>query len=513
MTSGPGVSFCISWAPEKFEMRREIRSRRRWGQLRRLTLVPLLWICLGPAWATGQDQTQDEAIRVRVDLVLLRFTVRDPGNRLVNNLTQEDFRVIQGGREREIVFFRPPRKRTADLGRLWIAFLLDVSGSTFATRAEEIMAAQNFLDNIHLFTQIGVFGFTDKLLVFQEFTPRKELAERAFAAARPHQGRTAIYESVEALLAPLGTRARPGDGKVLILVSDGMDDAYHRAERAAALALREDVRIYTILVPSATALPTAPGLVAAEDPKQEEKAAAFARLAVKTGGMHFSGIETILDFDSTLAQINDDVFGNLYSIGISGDPTPGIDPDSPAVVTTSNSKLLVSRPFTRAPGRLRAKKKFIEALFYSEVELGAPGDEGLERYELGADVDILRPRGQISGKVGLPFRIKISPYTLSREPDGDVRTQLGIIGQLVDADGREVVRMREFFRATLERKELRDGRGIIYTNKLFVQPGRYNLRLALLEIPTWKMFFFQRDVRVSPPALSRGSRGRTRSIP
>lgn len=494
-------------------MRRELRSRRRWGQLGRLTLAPLLWICLGPAWASGQDQTQDEAIRVRVDLVLLRFTVRDPGNKLVNTLTQEDFRVVQGGREREIVFFRPPRKRTADLGRLWIAFLLDVSGSTFATRAEEIMAAQNFLDNIHLFTQIGVFGFTDKLLVFQEFTSRKQLAEKAFAAARPHQGRTAIYESVEALLAPLGTRARPGDGKVLILVSDGMDDAYHRAERAAARARREDVRIYTILVPSATALPTAPGLVAAEDPKEEEKAAAFARLAVQTGGMHFSGIETILDFDSTLAQINDDVFGNLYSIGVSGDPTPGVDPDSTAVVTTSNPDLLVSRPFTRAPGRLRAKKKFIEALFYSEVELGPPEDEGLDRYELGADVDILRPRGQISGKVGLPFRIKISPYTLSREPDGDVRTQLGIIGQLVDADGREVVRMREFFRATLERKELRDGRGIIYTNKLFVQPGRYNLRLALLEIPTWKMFFFQRDVSVSPPAFSRGSRGRTRSIP
>ena len=212
------------------------------------------------------------------------------------------------------------------------------------------MAAQNFLDNIHLFTQIGVFGFTDKLLVFQEFTSRKELAEKAFAAARPHQGRTAIYESVEALLAPLGTRARPGDGKVLILVSDGMDDAYLRVEKTAALARREEVRIYTILVPSATALPTAPGLVAAEDPMEEEKAAAFARLAVKTGGMHFSGIETILDFDSTLAQINDDVFGNLYSIGISGDPAPGIDPDAAAVVTTPKAKLLVSRPFTRAPG-------------------------------------------------------------------------------------------------------------------------------------------------------------------
>lgn len=499
-------------------MKPGIRSRR-WGRRwRSLTLAPLLWTWLCPAWPAPQEparetQTQEEAIRVRVDLVLLRFTVRDSRNRLVNSLTQEDFRVIQGGREREIVFFRPPRKQTPDLGRLWIAFLLDVSGSTFGTRAEEIMAAQNFLDNIHLFTQIGVFGFTDKLLVFQEFTSRKELAAKAFVAARPHQGRTAIYESVEALVAPLGTRARPGDGKVLILVSDGMDDAYHRVERTAGVAVREDVRIYTILVPSARALPTAPGLVAAVDPKAEEKEAAFARLAAKTGGMHFSGIETILDFDSTLAQINDDVFGNLYSVGISGEVGAGTDPDSPAVVTTSKSNLLVSRPFTRAPGRLRAKKKFIEALFYSEVELEQPEDQGLERYELGADVDILRPRGQISGKVGLPFRIKISPYTLSRDERGGVRTQLGIIGQLVDANGREVVRMREFFRADLKRKELRDGRGIIYTNKLFALPGRYNFRLALLEIPTWKMYFFQRDVSVSPPAFSPGSRGRTRSIP
>ena len=494
-------------------MGREVHSRRRWGRLGWLVPAAAFWLALISTLANAQvqDQTQDEAIRVRVDMVLLRFTVRDSQNRLVNSLKQEDFRVIHGGRDREIVFFRPPRKQTPDVGRLWIAFLLDVSGSTFATRAEEIMAAQNFLDNIHLFTQIGVFGFTDKLLVFQEFTSRKEIAAKAFAAARPHQGRTAIYESVEALLAPLGTRARPGDGKVLILVSDGMDDAYQRAERTAALARREEVRIYTILVPSATALPTNPGLVAVEDPKAEEKSAAFARLAVNTGGMHFSGIETILDFDSTLAQINDDVFGNLYSVGIYGDPAP--DADSLSVVTPSNANLLVSRPFTRAPGRLRAKKKFIEALFYSEVELGQPEDEGLERYELGADVDILRPRGQISGKVGLPFRIKISPYTLSREEGGDVRTQLGIIGQLVDADGREVVRMREFFRATLKRKELRDGRGIIYTNKVFALPGRYNFRIALLEIPTWKMFFFQRDISVSPPAFSSGSRGRIRSIP
>ena len=36
--------------------------------------------------------------------------------------------------------------------------LLDVSGSTFATRAEEIVAARSFLDNITRSTVTGVFG-------------------------------------------------------------------------------------------------------------------------------------------------------------------------------------------------------------------------------------------------------------------------------------------------------------------------------------------------------------------
>ena len=505
MIRGHAVSFC-NWLEARIvDKGNKGQSRswpvRVWGGgvegLTRLLAVGVVLLGGVPALLGAiQQQVQEETFRVKVNLVMLRFTARDSQERLLNSLSQEDFRVIQAGKEREIVFFRSPRKQVADLGKLWIAFLLDVSGSTFATRAEEIMAAQNFLDNIHVFTQIGVFGFTDKLIVFQDFTSRKELAARAFSRARAHQGRTAIYRSVEALIAPLSARAKPGDGKVLIVVSDGMDDGHKRATKTSALAAQRGVEIYTILVPSA-ALSVPAGKECQQDAEARKKEAAFASLSIGSGGKHFSGIETILDFDSTLAQINDAVFGNLYSLGYYSDSLPGDDQESAPIVKSLRPGVSVSRPFTRIPDRLRAKKRFIEALFYSQVELTAPEKhEESYKQELGADIDILKPRSGMRGKAGLPFRIKISPHTLSRGERGDVRTQLGIIGQLVDANGKEVVRMREFFRAFLKKKDLRSGRGIIYTNKIFAPPGEYSLRIALLEIPTWKMFFFQGPVRV-----------------
>ena len=71
-----------------------------------------------------------------------------------------------------------------------------------------------------------------------------------------------------------------------------------------------------------------------------------------------------------------------------------------------------------------------------------------------------------------------------------------MIALLLDQQGREVVRLREVFRVDLEAKALREGRGIIYTNKLFAPPGDYELKLALLELHTWKLVAFESAVRV-----------------
>ena len=129
-----------------------------------------------------------QRIRTEVNLVIARFTVHDSEGRLINGLTKERFQFLENGTPREISFFEPPRNTGAKMERLWLAFLVDVSGSTFATRSEEIIAAEAFLDNVHDFTQIGIFGFTDKLLPFQDFSPSRGDALRAFRSARPPSG-------------------------------------------------------------------------------------------------------------------------------------------------------------------------------------------------------------------------------------------------------------------------------------------------------------------------------------
>ena len=288
------------------------------------------------------------------------------------------------------------------------------------------------------------------------------------------------------------------DRKVIILISDAIDEAYNKAGRVIELARRNNVTVYTILVPSVSQLYIGPARSSLKDRQvagQRAKEESFARLSGETGGRHFSGLETILDFDDTLALINDDIFGNLYSIGYYTDDPYLEKQERDMRVEIDYSGAQVSALFKRLPERSSAKKKFITALFEKEALSDLPAAMEAHFHEIGAEIDLLMS-GREGGQAGLPFRIKISPYTLRRTERGDVGTQIGVIGVLLDQKGREVVRLREFFRVTLSRKEIRNGRGVVYTNKLLAPPGVYELKLALLEIGTWKMTAFEHKVRV-----------------
>jgi VWFA-related protein len=449
----------------------------------------------------GQAPEQPR-IAVDVNLVTLRYSVKNDQGWFVNQLPRESFRVYENGVAQELVFYESPRNSDGRPGPLWLAFLLDVSGSTYATRSEEIIAAQTFLDNIENLTQIGVFGFTDKLIPFQDFTSNRATALRSFGQARQHLGRTAIYDSLSQLINRLTSKAPPTDHKVIIIVSDALDDNYHLSDEVIAQAQSHNVHLYTIAVPSSAQLyvhesrETDPRQLGVHQPNKQEKEEAFARLSRQTGGKHFSGIEAILDFDDTLAQINDDVYGNLYSVGYYTS-LPDLDKRHRNIrIQVADPGLKVSALFTNQPERLDAKKKFIAALFNTESMSSMPQNLHRQFHEIGAELDVLRPSRE-GGRIGIPFRIKISPYTLIGTEKAGVQTQLGLIGLLVDRKGNEVVRLREFFRVSLGARELREGRGIIYTNRLFAPPGVYDLRVALLELASWRMVAFENVVRIT----------------
>ena len=452
--------------------------------------------------AAAQDQNprpQDPEFRVDVNLVTVRFSVKDSQSRFVNNLSQEDFRVYEDGLPQDSLFFEPPKNTSARKTGLWLAFLIDVSGSTFATRAEQILAARTFFDNLQAFTRVGVFGFTDKLIEFQDFTTNREQAVKALGDARRHLGRTAIYGSLNSLMARMQTAGAASDRKVVIVISDAIDENYQLSAQSIALARRDSVSVYTILVPSAAQLYIRPEFKKGssdnsprETLTRARQKSSFERLSRQTGGLHFSGFGAILDFDQTLAQITDSVFGNLYSVAFSSQDRSRRKEERDIRVSIVPSGLKASALFSSLPEHLNAKKKFIAALFGDEADFSELQMD-LDYREIGASIDLLRPTG--GGKSGQSFRLKINPLTLSGDRQG-VRTQLGIVGQLLDREGNEVVRLREVLRVNMSAREILQGNGIIYNNKIMAPKGVYNFRLAILEISTWKMTAFETVVDI-----------------
>ncbi|TDI07845.1 MAG: VWA domain-containing protein [Acidobacteria bacterium] len=472
--------------------------------------VPSAW-CALLFWALGffcitaasQSSSQIEGpnIRVDVNLATLKFMVKETDGRLLNHLNQGHFRVFEGGALQEIVFFEPPRNTEGEMGPLRLAFLIDMSGSTLATRAEELAAAGTFLDSLHDFTEVGIFGFSDKLMRLQDFTSTRSLAQKALTESGEHLGPTALYDSLNALILRMKDSPRATQN-VVILISDGMDNAYRIAPQSISLAQRNHVVIYTVLVPSAGQLYISsssplsqPGASPPAGDDREAKELAFASLSLRTNGGHFSGFETILNFDQVMAQINDDVFGNLYSIGYYTDDPYRRKEDRNIQVEIAFPKAYIPARFETLPERSTVKQEVIAALFDDDALDRVPNNLHLTFREIGADLDLL-PQERQGGQIGLPFRIKISPFSLQKTEKGDIRTGFGVIARLLDQQGEEVARLREIFRVNLEAKDIRAGRGIIYTNKLFAPPGVYALKVALLEMATWNMTAFERNVRI-----------------
>ena len=87
---------------------------------------------------------------------------------------------------------------------------------------------------------------------------------------------------------------------------------------------------------------------------------------------------------------------------------------------------------------------------------------------------------------------------MQKTKSGDLNTQFGVIAVLSDDEGNDSVQIREIFRARIAAREiLESGRGVIYTNRLAAPVGRYVLRLAVIEIPTWRMTVIERLIRIS----------------
>jgi Ca-activated chloride channel homolog len=212
---------------------------RRILQALALTFLPLT------GWAQEAAETQ-ATFRSGVDLVTVSATVRDGKGRLVKDLTQRDFEVIDRGERRAISEFRSER------APLSLAILFDVSGSMDA--ADRATAAK-FAAH-HLLNQLqdgrdeaGLFAFDSRLREVAPFSVDTRALKGALGEVDPF-GATSLHDAISA--AADRVASRPFPRRAVVVLTGGIDTASRLSPaQVSAKAAAIDVPVYII----ATVLP------------------------------------------------------------------------------------------------------------------------------------------------------------------------------------------------------------------------------------------------------------------
>lgn len=217
---------------------------------------------------TPAPTPDDEVIKVDTEVVNVLFTAQDRNRRLLTDLKQSDIRLLEDGKEQELVAF----SRQVDLP-LSLAILIDTSGSQERTLPEEKAAAISFLESVvrPAKDEVCIVSFTGEATLEQGFTNNLARLRRSVNQVRfiPPSGyigggvmtgtppisgdnqavvgSTAIWDAIwvtsDEILGPAPEKTR----RAIILLSDGVNTfGKKKLDDAVQAALRSEAVIYSI---------------------------------------------------------------------------------------------------------------------------------------------------------------------------------------------------------------------------------------------------------------------------
>src|SRR5271167_732431 len=231
--------------------------------------------------------------RKEVDEVTLHATVVDDKHRLVTDLDRNSFTVFEDGQPQKITSFRREDIPVA------MGIVIDNSGSMREKRPAVNAAAINFVKSSNPQDKVFIVNFNEDFFLDQDYTasvPKlKDALERIEA-----RGGTALYDAVVASSDHL-KKSNLLEKKVLLVVTDGEDNASHESLEQAIRRLQEEngPTVYTI------------GLLQEEHSKRARRA--LREMAEETGGQAFFP-QGLGEVDSITQQIAHDI-RNQYTIG------------------------------------------------------------------------------------------------------------------------------------------------------------------------------------------------------
>lgn len=239
-----------------------------------------------------------------VDEVLLNCTVIDEKGHPVEGLTQADFRVWEDNAPQRVSSFRHGDQPVS------MGLLIDNSGSMRDKRTAINNAVINLMRESNRQDTAFVVNFNDHAYLDQGFTADLVALNRGLSHF-DSKGTTALYDAVAASADELSKHAK-FPKQVLLIVSDGADNASHLTEQKAIQRVQDlgGPVVYSI------------GLLYDADQREFQKAhEALQSLSDDTGGIAYFPA-SLEEVNSIAADVARDI-RNQYTIGYHSTRPPG----------------------------------------------------------------------------------------------------------------------------------------------------------------------------------------------
>ena len=201
-----------------------------------LVIVVLPWIWGGTLLA---QQAGVPVFRSGTELVDVYITATDRNGRLVPDLLQEDFQIIDEGHDQEIILFENA------IRPITVVVMLDTSASMTPSLDLLLAGAEQFIIRMLPDDRGKVGAFNDKIQILPEsdFTGDRDTLIRELDSLQ-FGNPTRLYDAIGASIESLrGVEGR----KVVLVFTDGEDTQHEIGWREVlTMARAEDVMIYTI---------------------------------------------------------------------------------------------------------------------------------------------------------------------------------------------------------------------------------------------------------------------------
>jgi len=265
---------------------------------------PTLVAVLALTGLTFAQDPQQRVFRGGVQTVPIYSTVVDATGRLVPDLKQEDFEVLDNGKVTPITLF------VAEVQPISVVLAIDTSGSMTLVIDDFVkQAAEAFVLRMLPADRGLIVAFDDKIRFSPQFTSKRDELLRYLRVDVQYGNGTHLWDALSQSVAHLKDES---SRKVVLVLSDGEDFGSHIADGNEVLSRAQDdhVMVYAIGMRNRY-FNGAQWTVSTPDPF-------LRKLTAQTGGGNFD-ISKATELNSTFTRVADELH-RQYLIGIA----PGV---------------------------------------------------------------------------------------------------------------------------------------------------------------------------------------------